>query len=179
MPQLRWTKVLLIALLALVLFFGAEHVYRRYFREEPFLDSLCRLEGVAGAELAAGKNGEILIITPEDSYRGQLQSLIAAVEKEVSGRYRELPPIEIRDRRSGRLDLFASAVSPDLYEAVRSGRYRSAAERIREAAELYELTAQDFTVDSRYLYLQARDGAGYLYMLVPLPPLTEGGAADA
>lgn len=179
MPQLHWPKVLLVALLALVLFFGADHVFRRYFREEPFLDSLCRLEGVAVAELAAGKNGVKLVITPEDSYRGQLQSLIASVEKEADGHYRELPSIEIRDRRSPRLDLFAAAVSPDLYEAVRSGRYRSAAERIREAAGLYELTEQNFTVDSRYLYLQARDGSGYLYMLVPLPPLTEGGAADA
>lgn len=177
MPHLRWSRALLVALLALVFFFGANHVYRRYFREEPFLEGLCRLEGVAGAELVVDQGGEILLITPEDSYRGRLQELISAVEKEAARRFRQPPPIEIRDRRSPRLDLFAAAVSPDLYEAVRSGCYRSAAERIRETADRYGLTAQDFTVDSRYMYLQARDGSGYLYMLVPLPP--EGGAADA
>ncbi len=179
MPQLRWSKVLLIALTALVLFFGGSHVYRRYYREEPFLEKLCLIEGVAGAGLTATDGGTALLITPDDSYQGQLQTLVTSVEKEVSGRYRRPLLIEIKDRRSARLNLFAAAVSPDLYEAVRSGRYRSAAERIKESAALYGLTAQDLTVDSRYLYLQARDGANYLYLLVPLPPLTEGGSADA
>lgn len=179
MPDLRWPKALLIALLALCLFFGTNYIYRRYFKEETFKERLCRLEGVAGAEIIPEKGGEILVITPAASYRGQLQRLITAVEKEMTGHSRKPLPIEIKDQRSPRLDLFAAAVSPDLYEAVRSGRYRAAAERIEETAAAYSLTGHSFTVDSRYLYLQARDGEGYLYLIVPLPAFSEGGAADA
>ncbi len=179
MPDLRWTKVLLIALLALVLFFGINYIYQRYFKQEPFLDELCRLEGVSGAEIVSENDSEILIITPAESFQGQLQTLVNAVEKEISGRYRKPLRIEIKDQRSSRLDLFAATVSPDLYEAARSGGYRAAAERIEETAAEYDLTGQSFTVDSRYLYLQARDGANYLYLIVPLPESPEGGAADA
>lgn len=179
MPDLRWSRVLLIALLALVLFFGINYIYQRYFKQEPFLEELCRVEGVAGAKIVSENGSEILIITPEVSFQGQVQALVAGVEKEVSGRYRKPLTIEIKDQRSPQLDLFATAVSPDLYEAVRSGSYRAAAERIEETAAAYGLTGQIFTVDARYLYLQARDGGNYLYLIVPLPASPEGGAADA
>jgi hypothetical protein len=178
-PDLRWSRVLLIALLALVLFFGINYIYQRYFKQEPFLEELCRVEGVAGAKIVSENGSEILIITPEVSFQGQVQALVAGVEKEVSGRYRKPLTIEIKDQRSPQLDLFATAVSPDLYEAVRSGSYRAAAERIEETAAAYGLTGHIFTVDARYLYLQARDGANYLYLIVPLPASPEGGAADA
>lgn len=181
MPELRWSKVLFIALLALVLFFGTNYFYRRYFEQEPFLDDLCHLEGVAGAEIVAEREGDILIITPEDSYQGRLQSLVTAVEKEISRRYRKPLSIEIKDRRTPRLELFAAAVSPDLFEAARSGRYRAAADRIAKRADEHGLAGQLFTVDSRYLYLQARDETGYLYLIVPLPlsPEGEGGSGNA
>ena len=83
MPDLRWSKVLLIALLALALFFGASSLYRRYFEQEPFLKELCRLEGVAGAEIVSERGGEILMITPEESYQGRLQSLVGDVEVDL------------------------------------------------------------------------------------------------
>ena len=121
------------------------------------------------------------MITPEESYQGRLQSLVAAVEKESARRYRKPLSVEIRDRRTPRLERFADAVSPDLFEAARSGRYRAAADYIAQAAAAHGLDEHLFTVDSRYLYLQARDGDGYLYLIVPLPasPEGEGGAGNA
>lgn len=179
MPELRWRKVLLIALLALVLFFGANYLYRRHFKEEPFLEELCRLEGVADAEVISENGSEILIITPANSFRDQLQMLVADIEKLIAEYYQKPLSIEIKDQRSPELDLFAATISPDLYEAVRSGSYRAAADRIEESAATFGLTDCIFTVDERYLYLQAYDGTNFLYLIVPLPPVTEGGTADA
>ncbi|HPU00674.1 MAG: hypothetical protein GX890_00545 [Firmicutes bacterium] len=181
MTEMRWHKVLLVALLALALFFGANHLYRRYFQQEPFIEAICRLEGVAGAELVSEGGGETLLITPDDSYQGRLQALVAAVEKEMARRYRKPLSIEIKDRRTPRLERFADAVSPDLFEAARSGSYRAAADRIARSAAEHGLDGSLFTVDSRRLYLQARDGSGYLYLIVPLPgsPEGEGGSANA
>lgn len=179
MPDLRWTRVLLVALSALVLFFGINHIYQCYFKREPLLDEICSLEGVAGAEIVSDKGGETLMITPESSFQGELQTLIGAVEKEISGRYRNPLDVEIKDRRNPLLHRFASAVSPDLYEAVRSGSYRAAAAGIGEIAGAYGITDYSFTVDARYVYLQVRDGSSYLYLIVPLPSAPEGGSADA
>lgn len=178
-PDLRWPRVVCVALLALVLFFGVHYLYQRYFKQEPFLEEICRLEGVADAEIIPERGGDILMLTPDSTFQGRLQGLISAVETIVSGRLRAPLRIEIKDRRSSRLDIFAIAVSPDLYEAVRWGRYRSAADRIAEAAARYDLTDEIFAVDANYLYLQARDGDSYLYLIVPLTPAREGGAADA
>lgn len=179
MPELRWPKVLLIALLALGLFFGVNYYYQQHFKREPFIEKICRLEGVAAAEILSENGSELLLITPEPSYRGLLQELFAGIEKEIAASYCKPLRIEIEDQRSARLDQFAAAASPALYEAARSGCYREAAAQLTEIAASYGLAEPFLTVDSRYLYLQARDDADYLYQVVPLPSFQEGGSADA
>lgn len=179
MPELDWPRVLLIAMLALGLFFGANYCYQNHFKKAPFLERICRLEGVAAAEIVSENGSDLLIITPEPSYRGLLQDLFTVIETEMAAVYRKPPRIEIVDQRSARLDQFAAAASPTLYEAARSGCYREAAVQITEIAAAHGLTESFLTVDSRYLFLQARDAGGFLYQIVPLPPLQEGEAADA
>jgi len=178
-PELDWPKVLLIAVLALGLFFGVNYYYQHHFKKEPFIDKICCLEGVAAAEIVSENGSELLIITPEPSYRGSLQELFVSIEKEIADDYRKPLHIEIKDKRSARLDQFAVAVSPALYEAARSGCYREAAAEITEIAAAYGLTEPVLTVDSCNLYLQARDDAGFLYQVVPLPPFQEGETANA
>ena len=68
MPELDWPKVLLIAVLALGLFFGVNYYYQHHFKKEPFIDKICCLEGVAAAEIVSENGSELLIITPEPSY---------------------------------------------------------------------------------------------------------------
>ncbi len=178
-PDLKWPRVLFVALLVLLLFFGINHLYQRYFKNEALVEALCSLEGIAAAEIISEKGTEIAVITPDNSYQGELESLFDAVEKEISGYYRIQPAIEIKDRRSALLHRFASAVSPDLYGAARTGCYREAAHEVGQVAAACGLTDYLFTVDSRHIYLQARDGSSYLYIIVPLPSDQEGGAAHA
>ncbi|NLA05429.1 MAG: hypothetical protein GX881_06920 [Firmicutes bacterium] len=179
MPDLNWPRALLIMLLALGLFFGANYFYQGYFKKTPFLENLRRLEAVESAEIVSERGGDLLVICPKPSYRGLLQDLYAAIEAEAAALYRDPPEIKIVDQRSDRLDEFAAAVSPALYEAARSGDYSEAARQIAAVAESYKLTGSSLTVDAKYLYLQARDGDSFLYQVVELPPLQEGGAGDA
>ncbi len=179
MPELNWPRALLVALLALGLFFGANYLYRSHFQKAPLLERLGRLEGVASAEIVPGDGGEKLRITPEPSYRGLLQDLFTAAENEAAALPRKPLLLEITDRRNSRLDQFAAAASPTLHEAARRGRYREAAAGLGELAAASGLTDCQLTVDSQRLYLQARDGDCYLYQIVPLPPVQEGGGVDA
>lgn len=179
MPDLDWAKAILVAVLALGLFFGANYYYRNHFQKAPFLGRLSRLEGIASAEIISEGGSDRLRITPQSSYRGLLQDLFTAVGKEAAAHSRKPLPLEIADRRNSRLDQFAAAASPLLYEAARTGRYRDAAARLDALAAESGLTEFYFTVDSEHLYLQARDAGYYLYQIVPLPPLQEGETADA
>lgn len=179
MPELNWPRALLITLLALGLFFGANYFYQGYFKKTPFLDNLCNLEAVGSAEFVSERGANLLVVRPKSSYRGSLQDLYAAIDTEAAAVYRDPPEITIIDQRSARLDEFAAAVSPALYEAARSGGYSKAAKQITAVAESYGLTGSSLTVDAKHLYLQARDGDNFLYQVVELPPLQEGGTADA
>ncbi len=179
MPELDWPRALLVAVVVLGLFFGASYLYGNHIRKGPFLERLSALEGVASAEVISGGGSERLLITPEPSYRGLLEDLFTAAAKEAAASYRKPLPLEIADQRSSRLDQFAAAASPALHEAARTGRYREAAAVIDALAAESGLTDCHFTVDHRQIYLQARDGACYLYRIVPLPPFEEGEAADA
>lgn len=178
MPKLDWSRALLVAMLALGLFFGANHLYQQRIRNEPLLERLGRLEAVASARIISEGGSELLLITPEPAYRGLLQDLYRTVEAEVAA-VRKPPRIRIEDRRSAGLDQFAAAASPALHEAARCGCYREAAADITAIASALGLTDCRLTVDSRYLYLQARDGGACCYLMVPLPPLQEGECADA
>lgn len=179
MPDLNWPKALIITILVLGLFFGANYFYQHHFKKAPFLEDICRLEAVDRAEITSEKGSDTLIITPDPAYRGLLQDLYSDVEKKLAAVYRDPPAIRIEDRRSATLDRFAAAASPAIYEAARSGRYRQGASHIDDIAAAYGLTDAILTVDSRYLYLQARDSGYFLYQIVPLPPFQEGEGADA
>lgn len=180
MPDLDWPKALIITILVLGLFFGANYCYQIYFKKAPFLEDICRLEAVADAEIISEKDTNILIITPDPAYRGLLQDLYSDIEGASTAVYRDPPAIKIADQRSAALDQFAAAVSPSLYEAARTGCYREGASHIAGIAASYGLSDTFVTVDSRYLYLQARDdGDNYLYQVIVLPPLQEGVGADA
>lgn len=176
MPEFRWPVIAVTAVLALGLFFGLNFVRQRYFQEEPFLDTLCRMEGVAGAEILRDSGGETLLITPDPAYRGALQELVASVREEAARQYKKPLNVRVDDRRSAGLDDFYRAVLPDLYEAARLGNYRSVEESITLTAESYRLEEVLFSVDFDYLYLQARDGEGYLYQMIPLVNPEGGGA---
>ena len=177
MPDLNWPKALIITILVLGLFFGANYFYQHHFKKAPFLEDICRLEAVDRAEIISEKGSDTLIITPDPAYRGCCR-ICSDVEK-LAAVYRDPPAIRIEDRRSATLDRFAAAASPAIYEAARSGRYRQGASHIDDIAAAYGLTDAILTVDSRYLYLQARDSGYFLYQIVPLPPFQEGEGADA
>lgn len=174
MPELNWPRALLTMLLALGLFFGAGHLYQNYFKKAPFLEELRNHEAVASAEIIAEGGEDILLVCPEPSFRGLLQELHSSINSKVATAYRNPPGLRITDRRSGKLDQFAAAASPALYEAIRSGAYSDAAEQISGIAASYGLTDLYLTVDADNLYLQARDGDNFLYQVVKLPALQEG-----
>ena len=175
MAEFRWPVIVITALLALGLFFGLNHYRQRFLKEEPFLDSLCLMESIDQAELSREGGTEILIITPSQGYRGTLQDLIAAIRERVDDQFKKPLLLKIKDKRSSRLESFNRAVSPDLYEAARLGNYRSVAESVELTAAAFGLEDVLFTVDYEYLYLQARDGEHYFYLIIPLDHSEAGG----
>ncbi|MEW5785990.1 MAG: hypothetical protein AB1767_13110 [Bacillota bacterium] len=175
MTEYRWPVIVATAVLALALFFGINYYRQRYMKEEPFIKAIQQLESVADAGVKQVDGAAVLEITPESDYRGGLQELVKEVET-LAVQYKQKPQrITVMDRRNPVLDLFATAIAPDLYEGARLGNYRSVGASIYEAAERYNLEAVVFFVDYENIYLQARHGDYYLYQMIPLHQ-QEGGA---
>jgi hypothetical protein len=168
MAEYRWPVIITTALLALGLFFGFSYYRQRFLMMEPFIGALRRMESVEDAVLIRENGSPILVIETSARYTGSLQEVVEEIW-ELAKEHKQKPfLIQVTDERNGRLDSFARAVSPDLYEAAKLGNYRSVGETIHLTAAAYGLAEVQFSVDYHYLYLQARDGSAYLYQLIPL-----------
>lgn len=175
MHEFRWPIIVTTTVLALALFFGINYYRQRYFKEEPFLETLQQMESVTEAAIIRENGEEILQITPSGSYREPLQDLVLEIRDLAAERYKKPLEIQVLDQRSAKLEAFARSVTPDLYEGALLANYRSVSDSVNTTASFYQLEEVLFTVDYNRLYLQARDGEHYLYMIIPLN-LAEGGA---
>ena len=168
MPNLRWPIIVVTTILALAIIFGFNYYHQRYMKEAPLVDELQQMQAIDRVEIIRETGETRLLITPVPGYQGLLREIFVNVERLALRDLGEIPQIEISDRRSSQLDLFAEQVTPSLFEAIRLGNYRSEAESVLLAGERYKLQDLHFDVDHHRLYLQARDGRHYLYMVVSL-----------
>ncbi len=176
MRELRWPVIIATATVALALFLGAYYYHQHYLQEAPLVEQLIRLEGVRGAQVSRKKGQPVVTVTPEPSYDGSLPALYAEVEEISQRELKNEPEVRITDRRNPHLEAFSRSVTPALYEGARLGNYRSVAESVAQAAGVYRVEDAFFSVDYRHLYLQARDGDHYLYLVIPLEQSPEGRA---
>lgn len=174
MQEYRWPIIVVTAVLALALFFGINYYRQRFLTEEPFLETLQQMESIAEAAIIRENGEETLQIIPSGSYRDSLQDLVLEIRDLAAEQYKKPLEIKVLDLRSAKLEAFARTVTPDLYEGALLANYRSVSDSIDTKASLYELEDVIFSVDYDRLYLQARDGEHYLYMIIPLN-LAEGG----
>lgn len=175
MTEYRWPVIAGTAVLVLVLFFGINFYRQRYMQEEPFLNALEEMESIEEAEIIEEQGEDALQLVICGSYRGSLKELIDGVNAQSEEYFKKPLTVLLVDSRNGDLDNYAIDVAPALFEGARLGNYRSAAESVYSMASAYNLEEVKFNVDEKQLYLQARDGDYYLYLIVPLD-LTEGEA---
>ncbi len=176
MGELRWPVIIATAAVALSLFFGAYYYHQYYLQEAPLVEQLTRLEGVREVRVGREKGQPVVTVTPDPSYHGPLQDLFLAVEEVSRRELKNEPEIRVTDRRNPQLEDFSRSVTPALYEGARLGNYRSVAQSVAAAAGTYQVDDALFAVDYRRLYLQARDGDHYLYLVIPLEQPQEGRA---
>lgn len=176
MTQFRWPLIIITCVVALAVFFGANHLRQRFLEEEPFIEALMQLSGIEVASISREGDREVLQIVPDPHYTGTLQDLVSSVKEEARIKYRKPLTIHIQDKRNERLAQFARRVTPVLFEAVRLHNYRSADQAISAVADEFGLEALHFAVDFELIYLQARDGDHYLYEVIRLE-CDEGGGA--
>jgi hypothetical protein len=166
--EYRWPVIIVTAVLVLALFFGFNYYRQHYLYQEPFLEKLQEMEAIQSAAVKDENGAAVLEIIPERDYRGNLKKMMDEIEA-LSEEYRHTDyAVKIVDRRNPALDSFAAAASPALYEGARLNNYRAVAASISALAESYRLEDFSFNVDSRHIYLQARDGDYYLYQIIPL-----------
>ncbi|HOB87406.1 MAG TPA: hypothetical protein PKO38_06940, partial [Bacillota bacterium] len=156
MREFRWPVIVATAIAALIIFFGALFLYQRHYIEGPFLDSLEQMEGIESVELEQGAEAAVLRVRPEREYRGSLPDLMTALREQAEQEYRKPLEIRLEDWPNEKLLAFRDRVLPALYESARLGNYRSADEAIRQEGEKRGLEDFKFTMDHRFLYLQAR-----------------------
>jgi hypothetical protein len=172
----NWTVVLITAIVAISIFFVFNYCRQRYWLENPFLNKLEQMDEVEAAEMEQVLGKTVVTVTPNKNYRGSLRELVAAVEEEAAFHLGNAVRIEINDRRNRTLQEFNDAALPSLYEGARLGNYRTVQAGIEEMAKDYGLEKVQFSVDYNRIFLQARDGDYYLYLIIPLTEI-EGGKA--
>lgn len=176
MGELRWPVIIITVAIALALFSGGYYYYQHYLQEAPLVEQLIQLEGVQEVQVSREKGQPVVTVTPDPSYRGPLQELYLMIEEVSQRELKNEPEIRITDQRNPSLEDFSRSVTPALYEGARLGNYRSVAESVAAAAGIHRVDDAVFAVDYQHLYLQARDGEHYLYLVISLKQPQEGRA---
>jgi predicted DCC family thiol-disulfide oxidoreductase YuxK len=166
--EYRWPVIAVAAIVVLALFFGFNYYRQHYLYQERFLEKLQEMEAIQSAAIKEENGAAVLEIIPAEDYRGSLKEMMDEIGAIAAAYGHADQAVKLVDRRNQVLDSFAAAASPALYEGARRNNYRSVAATIYELAETYRLEEVSFVVDSRHLYLQARDGDYYLYQVIPL-----------
>jgi len=88
-------------------------------KEEPFLESLEKLESIDEAVLNKKKEAVILNITPAENYSGSLREMVLHIQELSAEKYNQPLKITVHDRRNDTLESFARSVTPAMYEGAR------------------------------------------------------------
>lgn len=173
MNKIKWHVMLIVFLISLVFFFGGSFLFERFFRENPLEEELCKIEGVERVEIN-GERKNTLHVDIFTGYTGDLPEMVEGIDRVLSARVKKEYDFELHDRRNEKVEVFFREVKPAIYEGARVGNYRSIQETVDRAAAGHEVEDYFFSVDDKYVYLQARDGKDFLYVVVPhLGPMRE------
>ncbi len=166
MDKIKWQILLVAFIVSIVLFFGGAFIYEKHVIENTMESKLLEIEGIEEVQIKQKRNTVQVEVTGE--FAEDFPGLVATTE-EILKEYSIMnSSISFKDRRDGQLDEFADAAQPALHEAARLGNYWETRERIISMAGHHNPDEYYFTVDSNRIYLWARHGKNFMYVMIPL-----------
>lgn len=160
----KWKVMLTTLFAALIVLSGGYVLYEKYVRETPLKESLEAIAEVEKAEVI--RSGKMIHVDIFLSYTGNLPELVQdmedIMENHTAGEY----TFTVHDKPNAGLSAYKREIMPALFEGARNGNYRSVKESVLAEAKLRDLEESYFSVDHRRIYLQAKDGEHFLYILV-------------
>ncbi|MDN5347706.1 MAG: hypothetical protein PWP65_1270 [Clostridia bacterium] len=153
-------------ILTLLLLFGGEGLYRRYFVIEPLKQSLKSEQGVQAVDVQEMPQGYRLLVKmgPVENIQSAYQEIETRAEKALGRRVLEVVLI---DKRSPALANAWQQAQFAIYEAVARGNFTEMAARVDELARREEIEHYALNIDAHNIYLQFHQGDNYLYAVIP------------
>ncbi|HEX6971671.1 MAG TPA: hypothetical protein VF234_05595 [Limnochordia bacterium] len=163
---LRIPIVITAFLAVLALAWGAQWFFYRTRVAAPLKTGFEGIPGVAGVSLRpAGTRTDLWVhlTSGADLFRAYAQ--LEAVGREVLGA--DLGVIHIVDNRTPELDRAYHALHFALQEGAATGHFVEMAERAERLASEWGLDEHRIVVGDRYIFVQLRSGARWLYAALP------------
>ncbi len=174
MRKLNWYYTVIAFVAALLIIGGGYTYWDKAFNKAPFKEALLEVEAVDEVEVINNGGDTDIVITA--SYHQNIKQMVNELEQVAEKKLDREYTLTVIDRPDQELTAFKEEICPALYEGVRRGNYREIEGYLLQKAEEYSFDHYRFAVDNRRIYVQAKSGQHYLYLLVPVEIPRERGS---
>jgi hypothetical protein len=164
LSRIRVLPTLVIAVTALIVFFGGWIMYRNYGLIRPLERDLSNMTPVQHVDVVVNNHTKEIRVTLKRV--SDLMTAYQSVREKVANSLGADVNLVILDNRSKELSDFYQNDQPLIFESIAKGNYTSMIDALKRHAEKAGITAR-VTMDKNNIYIQLEKGANYLYEVVP------------
>ncbi|HHW41126.1 MAG TPA: hypothetical protein GXX19_08260 [Syntrophomonadaceae bacterium] len=165
--QLNITTVVIALIISLGLMLGGQYLYEKYYVKESVKEKIASVVKVDEVRIAKQEQPPTVYI--RTSQIDDLQTVYQKVEKIVRQELGTDYQVVFLDRRTPKLTEIYENSQFAIQEAIATGSFQKMHRSVQNLAEANHVDYR-VTVDSFNIYLQLRDGQGYLYEVIQRSP---------
>jgi len=166
--KLRLLPVVITVLLSSGVLFGGWFAYQSFAMEDPFLEKVAAVEGIAGEPVVEIQREQAVVrvtLEPGASLRETYRAIVEAGASSLGDR--EIV-VEASNESSEALEAWWSGALFDVAQAMETKQYSAIPQRLRELAEANGSTMQVKTeMDDTNVYISLTDGPNSKHVILP------------
>jgi len=172
--KLRLLPVVITIILSSGVLFGGWFAYQSFAMEDPFLEQVAAVEGVANPSVELGRDQAVVRVAlePGASLREVYQAIIEAGASSLGDR---TVTVEASGVPSEALERWWSEALFDVAQAMDTKQYSLIPQRLRELSAAANGSMQVVTeMDDTNVYITLKDGPNSKYVILPRKPAVMG-----
>ncbi|HAA89547.1 MAG TPA: hypothetical protein DCE07_03065 [Peptococcaceae bacterium] len=169
--NIRLSTVVVAMIITLLVLFGGKYLYELY-ADQDLLQKISEVAPIEEVQIARNEQPPTIYLQlSEVDDLGKVYRQIRKIVDTYLGREYQ---VVLVDRRTGKLEELFNECQFSVYEAISTGQYQQMYRVVRETAKNSGVDVR-ISMDSSNIYLQFKDGSGYLYEVIPRwPQLAQG-----
>ena len=172
--KLRLLPVVITVLLSSGVLFGGWFAYQSFAMEDPFLEKVAAVEGIAGEPVVEIQREQAVVriaLEPGASLREAYQAIVEAGASSLGDRD---VVVEAASESSEALEAWWSGALFDVAQAMETKQYSRIPERLRELAKANGSMQVNTEMDDTNVYITLVDGPNSKHVILPRQPAMMG-----